>query len=182
LIESPLGATGARPESSLTRSRTLASRPRYVDTRNPALAIECPRCGLITPRFLEFCRNCGYALWPSGEVATAAFRAWQEADPVTRSRARRYDTELPVEVEPALVDYEARAHELGIHIFPSSNFPFLICLGIGVAAFGAIPFALPVRLVLGAIGAIIFLIGVVGWVVVEDTRMFPADTAEGGHH
>jgi hypothetical protein len=156
----------------------LANRPRYVDTRNPSLTTECPRCGLLTPRFLEFCRNCGYSLWPSGEMASAAFRAWKQADPERRSRARPYDLELPVEVPPNLVDYDARAHELGIHIFPNSNFPFLICLGIGIAAFGFVPLGTIVRIGFVAVGALIFLIGVVGWVVVEDTRYFPVEGAE----
>jgi hypothetical protein len=111
-------------------------------------------------------------------VASAAFRAWRDADPEARSRARPYDMELPVEVEPNLVDYDARAHELGIHIFPNSNFPFLICLGIGVAAFAAVPLALPVRIGFGVVGALIFLTGVVGWVIVEDTRYFPVEGAE----
>jgi hypothetical protein len=125
------------------------------------------------------CRNCGYSLWPNPAVSSAAFRAWQGADPDVRSRARPYDLEPPVLPGSTLVDYDARAHELGIHIFPSSNFPFLICLGIGIAAFGAIPFNLVARIVIAAVGALIFLVGVVGWVVVEDTRYFPAETPDG---
>ena len=159
----------------------MANRPRYVDTRNPALAIDCPNCGLRTARFMPQCRNCGYSIWPSGPVASAAFRAWQAADPQARGRARRYDLNPPVMPASDLVDYDARAHELGIHIFPSSNYPFLICLGLGIAAFGAIPFSLGVRIAFGAVGAVIFLIGVVGWVVVEDTQYFPADAPDSGH-
>jgi hypothetical protein len=111
-------------------------------------------------------------------MASAAFRAWKDADPEARSRARPYDMELPVEVAPNIVDYDARAHELGIHIFPNSNFPFLICLGIGIAAFAAISFPVAVRIGFFAVGALIFLIGVVGWVVVEDTRYFPVEGAD----
>ena len=159
----------------------VANRPRYVDTRNPALAIDCPRCGLRTARFMPLCRNCGYSLWPNAAGASAAFRAWQGADPEVRGRARPYDVEPPVPPPSTLVDYDARAHELGIHVFPSSNFPFLICLGIGIAAFGAIPFNVVARIVIAAVGAVIFLIGVVGWVVVEDTRYFPAETPDAGH-
>jgi hypothetical protein len=89
---------------------------------------------------------------------------------------------LPVPPEYPLVDYDARAHELGIHVFPNSNFPFLICLGIGIAAFAAIPFSTVARIIIGAIGAIVFLTGVVGWVVVEDTRYFPAGESPEVHH
>ena len=157
-----------------------ATKPRYVDVDNPALAIDCPRCGLRTPRFLEYCRNCGFHLWPSGRVASAAFQAWRDHDPA-RAAASRYDIELPVDRTPLEVDYEERAHHLGIHIFPSSNFPFLICLGLGIAAFGAIPFSPVVRIIFGAVGAVIFLIGVVGWVIVEDTRYFPVQDVDGHH-
>ena len=133
---------------------------------------------------MPHCRNCGYALWPSVTAASAAFRAWKAADPEQRSRARPYDRELPVEPEIELVDYDARAHELGIHVTPRSNYPFLICLGLGVAAFGAVPLPLAVRIIFGAVGALIFLFGVVGWVVLEDTRYFPAESPDGreAHH
>ena len=98
--------------------------------------------------------------------------------------ARPYDRELPGEEQPQLADYDARAHELGIHVSPRSNYPFLICLGIGVAAFAAVPLPLAARIVLGAIGAAIFLFGVFGWVVLEDTRYFPAEPNDGheAHH
>ena len=33
---------------------------------------------------------------------------------------------------------------------------------------------------MGLAGAAIFLVGVIGWVIVEDTRYYPAETAEGG--
>ena len=47
-----------------------------------------------------------------------------------------------------------------------------------------IPFASEVRITLAVIGGLIFLIGVVGWVLVEDVKMFPAETTDGGeaHH
>ena len=79
----------------------MANRPRYVDTRNPALAIDCPNCGLRTARFMPQCRNCGYSIWPSGPVASAAFRAWQAADPPARGplihHAGRYRRLRPTE-------------------------------------------------------------------------------------
>lgn len=160
-----------------------AKRTRYVDVANPSLAVECPKCGLITARFVDHCRNCGYKLWPSSEMASAAFRAWQAAGEA-RNEVSRFDVELPVHVDD-VVDYEARAHELGIHLFPSSNWPFIICFGILFLGLGAIPFAPEVRITLAVIGGIIFLAGVVGWVLVEDVHMYPADdaTAPGeGHH
>ena len=76
-----------------------------MDTSNPSLAVECPRCGLLTPRFLDLCRNCGYKLWPSSYVASAAFKAWRDADPA-RAAASRYDMEIPHHVE-LVIDYDA---------------------------------------------------------------------------
>jgi hypothetical protein len=153
-----------------------ASKPRYVDVSNPSLAVDCPHCGLRTARFEDHCRNCGYKLWPSSVAASAAFKAWRAADPEPRSKVSRFDLELPVEVDN-LIDYDARAHELGIHIFPNSNWPFTICFGALFLALGAIPFATPVRIGLAAIGGLIFLVGVVGWVVVEDVKMYDTSTA-----
>jgi hypothetical protein len=150
-----------------------ATKPRFVDTGNPALAIDCPNCGLLTPRFLEYCKNCGFSLWPSGPFASAAFQTWRDADPARR-HARRYDLELPVREDPLVVDYEARAHRLGIHLFPPSSYPFIICLGMFLLALAAIPFDTPVRVVVGVVGMVTFLIGVFGWVVLEDVRMYPA--------
>jgi hypothetical protein len=144
-----------------------------VDLSNSDLAVDCPRCGLTTARFIDHCRNCGYKLWPSSEMASAAFRAWREADPA-RSAASRFDLALPVLVENT-VDFESRAHDLGIHLFPSSNWPFVICFGLLFLAFAAIPFDAIARIVLAVIGAVIFLAGVAGWVLVEDVRMFPSD-------
>lgn len=153
-----------------------------MDTSNPALAIDCPNCGLVTPRFLVYCRNCGFSLWPNSRYASAAFKAWKEADPA-RKDARRYDLEIPVRWEPQVVDYEERAHRLGIHLFPSSNYPFVICLGFFLLALAAIPFAGPIRLGLGILGFVVFLIGVFGWVVLEDVRMYPSEeTAVGEAH
>ncbi len=142
-----------------------------MDTGNPALAVDCPRCGLMTPRFLPYCQNCGFALWPSREVAGAAFHAWQGTD-AGRAAARPYDLELPVPAAGELVDYEERAHRLGIHIFPSSSYPFVICLGFLFLGLAAVPFPGAARLVLLAIGLLVFLAGVVGWVVLEDVRMY----------
>ncbi len=154
-----------------------ATRPRFVDTGNPAMAVDCPRCGLLTPRFLPYCRNCGFGLWPSRAYAGAAFHAWQQTDPA-RTAARPYDLQVPGPAGREVVDYEERAHRLGIHIFPSSNYPFVICMGFLFLFLAAVPFPSLARLVLGAIGLLIFLIGVIGWVVLEDVRMYPAEEEE----
>lgn len=131
----------------------------------------------MTQRFLTYCRNCGYSLWPDGITASAAFNAWRNADPA-RAHASRYDLELEPDTGRELVDYEERAHRLGIHLFPSSNYPFVICLGILFLGLAAVPFPSAARLTLLVIGLIIFLIGVVGWVVLEDVRMYPSDQAD----
>ncbi len=159
-----------------------AHKSRYVDVANPSLAVECPRCGLLTARFVDMCRNCGYKLWPSSEMASAAFKAWQAFDPA-RAEVSRFDLALPERVEE-VIDYEDRAHKLGIHLFPSSNWPFIICFGMLFLGLAAIPFATPARITLLVIGLVIFLTGVVGWVLVEDVRMFPADEPAAGevHH
>ena len=155
----------------------VARKPRYVDVSNPSLSVTCPNCGLITARFVDLCRNCGYKLWPSSVMASEAFKAWRDADP-SRADASRFDLSLPARPLDNTVDYSARAHELGIHISPNSNYPFLICAGAFFLAFAAIPFAPVARIVLAVIGGLIFLIGVVGWVLVEDVRMYPSDTPQ----
>jgi hypothetical protein len=142
---------------------------------NPSLSVECPNCGLRTQRFLDHCSNCGYKLWPSSEMASAAFKAWRDADP-TRAQASRYDLELPPLPIDVSVDYAARAHQLGIHLFPSSNYPFVICVGALFLGLAAIPFPATARITLLVIGGLIFLYGVVGWVLVEDVRMYQADS------
>ncbi len=168
-----------RPESrpwERIESKTIvavAKKPRYVDVSNPSLSVQCPNCGLKTQRFLDHCRNDGYKLWPSSEMASAAFKAWRDADP-RRADASRYDLELPAEQMDATIDYVARAHHLGIHLFPNSNYPFIICVGALFLALAAIPFDGSVRIGLLVIGGLIFLYGVVGWVLVEDVRMFPS--------
>jgi len=144
---------------------------------NPSLSVECPNCGLRTARFVDQCRNCGYKLWPSSEMASAAFKAWRNADP-SRAAASRFDLDVPLPPLEMTIDYAARAHELGIHLFPSSNYPFIICVGALFLALAAIPFSGTARLVLAIIGGLIFLYGVVGWVLVEDVRMFPADNPQ----
>jgi hypothetical protein len=141
------------------------------------MAVECPRCGLLTARFVDHCRNCGYKIWPSSEMASAAFKAWRDADP-SRAEASRFDLEPPTPRVDPTVDYAERARALGIHLFPNSNYPFVICIGLFFLALGAIPFATTARIVLAVIGGLIFLYGVVGWVLVEDVRMFPADTSQ----
>ena len=150
---------------------------------NPDLAVDCPRCGLRTARFVDLCRNCGYKLWPSSEMASAAFKAWQDADP-ERALASRFDLELPRRVDNT-VDFSARARELGIHLFPNSNWPFTICVGALFLGLAAIPFPAQPRIALAIIGGLIFLYGVVGWVLLEDVRMFPSDSTGSGtevHH
>ena len=116
-------------------------------------------------------------------MASAAFKAWRAADPDNRADVSRFDLSLPVVVDD-VIDYDARAHELGIHIFPSSNWPFTICFGALFLGLAAIPFPGPARIALLVVGGLIFLVGVVGWVVVEDVRMFPTDAgpAGGEHH
>jgi len=152
----------------------VARKPRYVDLANPSLSVECPNCGLRTARFVDHCRNCGYKLWPSSEMASAAFKAWRDADP-SRADASRFDLDLPPLPIDDTVDYAERAHSLGIHLFPNSNFPFIICVGIFFLGLAAIPFSPTARITLAIIGGLIFLYGVVGWVLVEDVKMFPAD-------
>ena len=149
-------------------------KTRYVDVSNPSLSVTCPGCGLITARFVDLCRNDGYQLWPSSVMASEAFKIWRDADPA-RSEASRYDLAIPEPPPDNTIDYAARAHELGIHIFPNSNYPFLICAGAFFLAFAAIPFGATARIILAVIGGLIFLYGVVGWVLVEDVRMYPSD-------
>ena len=144
---------------------------------NPDLSVTCPNCGLTTARFGYQCRNCGYRLWPTPLVASEAFRTWRNGDPA-RGDASPFDLEVPVPPLDATIDYEARAHDLGIHLFPSSNYPFIICAGAFLLALAAIPFNGTARIVLAVIGGLIFLYGVVGWVLVEDVRMYPSDSAQ----
>jgi hypothetical protein len=152
-----------------------STKPAFVDVGNPAMAIDCPNCGMLTARFGQYCRNCGFALWPSGPFVSAAFQAWRSADPA-RAGARRYDLEPPASAtSEVVVDYEERARRLGIHVSPSSRYPFVICVGFFFLALAAVPFGTVVRITLGVIGAVIFLIGVVGWVILEDVRMYPGD-------
>jgi hypothetical protein len=150
-------------------------KPRYVDVSNSSLAVDCPHCGLRTARFVDHCRNCGYKLWPSTYMASAAFQAWRKADPA-RAAASRFDLEIPQHVDNTF-DFTARARELGIHLFPNSNWPFTICAGALFLGLAAIPFDSTVRIVLAVVGGLIFLYGVVGWVLIEDIRMYPAEDA-----
>ena len=160
-----------------------ASKTRYVDVSNPSLAVDCPHCGLRTARFVDHCRNCGYKLWPSSQMASAAFRAWKAVDP-DRATASRFDLEIPRYVDNSF-DFGARAHELGIHLFPNSNWPFIICLGLLFLGLAAIPFSSVARIILAAAGGLIFVYGIAGWVLFEDVHMFPSDQAPPGaeaHH
>jgi hypothetical protein len=111
-------------------------------------------------------------------MASAAFQAWRAADPA-RAEASRFDLELPQHVDNTF-DFTARARELGIHLFPNSNWPFTICFGLLFLGLGAIPFGATTRITLAVIGGVIFLYGVVGWVVLEDVRIFPSDSTEPG--
>jgi len=82
-----------------------------------------------------------------------------------------------------VVDFDAKAHELGIHMPPPSKWPFVICAGFLFLGLAAIPFDSVVRITLAVIGGVIFLVGVVGWVLVEDVKMYPTEGAGGseGH-
>ena len=86
--------------------------------------------------------------------------------------------ELPPPVMDDSVDYAARAHELGIHLFPDSNYPFTITVGALCVALALIPFSTVARIVLAVIVGFILLYGIVGWVLVEDVRMFPSDNPQ----
>lgn len=159
-----------------------ATKPRYVDTSNPALAIDCPRCGLVTARFSPYCRNCGYQLWPTSQVASAAFRAWRDSAP-DRKFARRFDLTLPMpDSGPPVVDYMARAHDLGIHVFPSSNWPFVICVGFLFLGLAAVPFPALGRITLGLIGAVTLLAGIFGWVILEDVKIYHQSAGDAPEH
>ncbi len=125
----------------------------------------------MTPRFLPYCRSCSFALWPNRATAGAAFDAWRHADPA-RSAARPYDLELPAPAGRPVVDYVARAHRLGIHLFPSSSYPFVLCVGFLFLGLAAVPFPAAARIVLFVLGLVVFLVGVIGWVVLEDVRMY----------
>ncbi len=154
----------------------------YVDTGNPAVGIDCPRCGLLTARFGWFCRNCGFRLWPSGRVAARAYRTWRLADPSRMYVHQWDDTPVVDDVNVIVVDFDEKAHQLGIHIFPSSRWPFLVCVGVFFLAFAAIPFPPVARIVLAAIGVIFVILAIAGWML-EDVRLFPKDDAAGdGHH
>jgi len=153
----------------------------YVDTQNPAVGIDCPRCGLLTARFGWFCRNCGFRLWPNGEAAARAYRTWRLADPARIYVHQWDDTPVVDETKLIVVDFEEKAHELGIHIFPSSRWPILVCVGIFFLAFAAIPFPSAVRIILAVIGVIFFVLAIAGWML-EDVKLFPKDdTTAGGH-
>jgi hypothetical protein len=156
----------------------------FVDTGNPAVGIDCPNCGLLAARFGWFCRNCGFRLWPDAETAARAFRIWRLADPA-RAYVHQYDDSPAMDVDDVVyVDFMERAHGLGIHIFPSSTWPIMICLGVFFGAFAFVAFPTPVRIVMGALFAIFFIGGIAGWLM-EDVKMFPTDETVSGreaHH
>jgi hypothetical protein len=115
-------------------------------------------------------------------MASAAFQAWRAADPA-RADASRYDLEVPQKIDNT-IDFEARARELGIHLFPNSNYPIIISLGSLFLGLAAIPFSPVPRIALAVIGALVFLYGVAGWVLVEDVKLYPTDDGSSGevHH
>ena len=127
------------------------------------------------------CRNCGLHQPGVKPLLTAAFKAWQAADPERRSEVSRFDIDYPDRTDNS-VDYVARARQLGIHLSPNSNWPFVISFGGGFLAFAAIPFPGTVRIVLAVIGGLILLWGLIGWVVIEDTQMFPTESPSGEVH
>ena len=114
-------------------------------------------------------------------MASAAFKAWRAADPERRSEVSRFDVDYPDRIDNT-VDYSARARQLGIHLSPNSNWPFVISFGGGFLAFAAIPFPATVRILLAVTGGLIFLWGIIGWVVIDDTQMFPTESADGEVH
>jgi len=92
------------------------------------------------------------------------------------------DTPVVEEPNVIVVDFEEKAHELGIHIFPSSRWPILVCLGVLFLAFAAIPFPAVARIICVVIGVIFFVLAIAGWML-EDVRLFPKDdAAAGGGH
>jgi hypothetical protein len=161
----------------------MAHAADYVDVTNPAVGIDCPRCGLLTARFGWFCRNCGFRLWPTNVAAARAYRAWRLADPA-RSYVHQWD-DMPAieEVKVIHVDFEEQAHGLGIHIFPSSVWPILVCVGVLFLFLAFPPFPTIVRIIMAVIGVLFFIAAIAGWML-EDVRMFPKDDAAdgaGGH-
>ena len=159
----------------------MAHAADYVDTENPTVGIDCPRCGLLTARFGWFCRNCAFRLWPNAETAARAYRTWRLADPSRMYLHQWDDTPVVDENKVILVDFEAQAHELGIHIFPSSRWPVMVCAGVAFLAFAAIPFPSWARIAMLVIGAIFFLLAIAGWML-EDVNLYPKDDASGGGH
>ena len=121
-------------------------------------------------------------------ATTAATAATSYGPPARSPRLLSRPGALPTlhELRPrdstgrSTVDFAARARELGIHLFPNSSWPFIICLGVLFLGLAAIPFSTTTRIALAVIGGVIFLWGVVGWVLIEDVRMYPGDSAEPG--
>ena len=157
----------------------MAQVADYVDTSNPAVGIDCPRCGLLTARFGWFCRNCGFRLWPGAQAAACAYRTWRLADPARVYVHQWDDTPVLDEDSVIVVDFAEKAHDLGIHIFPSSRWPILVCVGIFFLAFAAIPFPSIARIILAVIGVLFFIAAIAGWML-EDVRLFPADDPGAG--
>lgn len=157
----------------------MAQAADFVDTGNPAVGIDCPKCGLLTARFGWFCRNCGFRLWPNALAAARAYRTWRLADTSRMYIHQWDDTPALGGSEVIVVDFGEKAHQLGIHLFPASLWPILVCVGVFFLALAAIPFAPIARIILLGIGIVFFIFAIAGWML-EDVRMFPADEA-GGH-
>ncbi len=159
----------------------MAQVADYVDTGNPAVGIDCPKCGLLTARFGWFCRNCGFRLWPNAEAAARAYRTWRLADNA-RMYIHQWDDTPPLGggSDVIVVDFGERAHRLGIHLFPASLWPILVCVGVFFLAFAAIPFPAIARIVLLGLGIVFFIFAIAGWML-EDVKMFPADDGDGSH-
>src|SRR5438105_14541860 len=103
-------------------------------------------------------------------MASAAFKAWRNADP-SRAAASRFDLDVPLPPLEMTIDYAARAHELGIHLFPSSNYPAIICVGALFLALAPIRFSATAPLVRAVIGGPIFLHGLSGAVLASACAM-----------
>ena len=164
-------------ESEVVKSKVV----EFVDTANPSLGIDCPRCGLWTARFGWFCRNCSFALWPSAAASGRAYRLWRMADS-SRAHLHQWDDSLPIEDSTIVhVDFGTRAHQMGIHLFPASTWPVVVCAGFLFLGLAAVPFPPIARIVLAVIGVVVMAYGIGGWMF-EDVRMFPKDDGSAGGH
>jgi len=106
------------PLSTRIQNERATAKSLAMSTSQPSLAVDCPRCGLA-PQVHRHAATAAYKLWPSApwprrpsSLAAVDPPAWSLAvRPRAAGRARQRG------------DYEARAPQLGIHLFPSSNCP-----------------------------------------------------------